>query len=144
MSQTYYIGELVLVSSGYLVYQNHSLHRLQLPTTLLNLGSNPPNSPLYIRRDGASQNLPLIAAQHCTIFYDRQYACFTIKDAFSEHGTWVNKERLDPQHARHLHDGDEIQLGDSLPQGGALLRFYFYAQATPDTESISKLPLSRR
>lgn len=68
----------------------------------------------YIGKDftcGINIADPMVSGVHAVILY--RAGKFRIKDNLSSNGTFVNGEDIEDQHYE-LHDGDTIQIGDSI------------------------------
>lgn len=98
------------------------------------IGRNPHIVNLQIF--GQSKRKSSISRFHCSIKYDPAHKGFLLRDEGSSNGTWIGEERLVPDEAHVLRDGDVITVGH-LQHGG--VRFLFTADADPPHDKPRKV-----
>jgi hypothetical protein len=116
------LAELVLLSSGELVCQGESKHRVSLTRKVTSLGRDSQRADIAVR-NMELQGENFISGIHCTIFYEESENNYYIIDNNSTNGTLLNGKALTSGTPTLLDDGDVIELS-VMRRGGAVLRFY--------------------
>jgi hypothetical protein len=76
---------------------------------------------------------PSVSRFHALIHRDVRTQTWTISDAGSRNGTWVEGKRVEPDHAVTLTDGCTLRVGDAVLRFYLPQSFYEYVQRKLET-----------